>query len=103
MTTDSNSAGPAGRKPPQFGIGSLIFVVALAVVFFLLGQSMVRHRFFKRRPDQSVRRTQAVASPGKCFGPRVRMRPVLERRGKISSHITKGKDDTTFFTCTLQY
>jgi len=45
MTTDSNPAGPTGRKPPQFGIGSLVFVVVLAVFFFMLGQSMVRHRF----------------------------------------------------------
>jgi hypothetical protein len=47
MKTNSNSAGSAGRKPPQFGIGSLVFVVVLVVVFFMLGQSMVRHRFFR--------------------------------------------------------
>ena len=47
MTTDSNSAAHAGRKPPRFGIGSLVIIVVLGVIFFLLGQSMVRHRFFR--------------------------------------------------------
>jgi hypothetical protein len=30
-------------KPPSFGIGHLLFAVVLAVVFFLLGESMVKH------------------------------------------------------------
>jgi len=47
MTTDSNSAAPGGRKPPRFGIGTFLFIGILAVIFFLLGQSMVRHRFFR--------------------------------------------------------
>ena len=47
MTTDSNATAPGGRKPPRFGIGSFVFIVVLAVIFFLLGQSMVRHRFFR--------------------------------------------------------
>ena len=47
MTTNSNATAPAGRRPPRLGIGSLVFIVALAVVFFLLGQSMVHHRFFR--------------------------------------------------------
>ncbi len=45
MTTYLNTTDPAGRKPPSFGIGQFLFVVVLAVILFLLGQSMVRHRF----------------------------------------------------------
>jgi hypothetical protein len=36
-----------GREPPSFGLGQFLFVAVLAVIFFLLGQSMVRHRFFQ--------------------------------------------------------
>jgi hypothetical protein len=45
MTT-LNTTDPAGSKPPSFGIGQFLFVVVLAVMLLLLGQSMVRHRFF---------------------------------------------------------
>jgi hypothetical protein len=45
MTSYSNTTGSNGRKPPRFGIGTFLFVVVLAFVFFLLAQSMVRHRF----------------------------------------------------------
>jgi hypothetical protein len=38
---------PKGREPPSFGIGQLLFIVLLTVVFLLLGHSMVRHRFFQ--------------------------------------------------------
>jgi hypothetical protein len=38
---------PDGREPPSFGIGRFLFVAVLAVILFLLGQSMVRHRFFQ--------------------------------------------------------
>ena len=47
MTTDSTVPGSAGRRPPRFGIGSLLFAVVLAVVIFLLAQDMIRHRFFR--------------------------------------------------------
>ncbi|HVB55274.1 MAG TPA: hypothetical protein VNE63_02440 [Candidatus Acidoferrales bacterium] len=47
MTTDSNTPGRAGRRPPRFGIVGLLFIVVLAVVIFLLAQDMVRHRFFR--------------------------------------------------------
>jgi len=47
MTTDLNTTPPAGGPPPSFGIDKLLFLVVLAVLFFLLGQSMVRHRFFQ--------------------------------------------------------
>jgi len=36
-----------GREPPSFGIGHFLFAAVLAVILFLLGQSMVRHRFFR--------------------------------------------------------
>jgi len=42
-----NTPTSSGREPPSFGIGQLLFVVVLAVIFFLLGHSMVRHRFFQ--------------------------------------------------------
>ena len=47
MTTYSNTPAPEGEKPPSFGIGKFLFVVVLAVILFLLVQSMVRHRFFR--------------------------------------------------------
>jgi len=37
----------AGRNSPWFRIGKLLFVAVLAVMLFLLAQSMVRHRFFR--------------------------------------------------------
>jgi hypothetical protein len=46
MTT-VNTTGPAGSKPPSFGIGQFLLVVVLAVILLLLGQDMVRHRFFQ--------------------------------------------------------
>jgi hypothetical protein len=46
MTTDLNKT-PAEGKPPWFGIGKFLFIVVLAVIFFLLAQSMVHHRFFR--------------------------------------------------------
>ena len=47
MTTSLNTPTPAGREPPSFGIGHFLFVVVLAVILVLLGQSMVHHRFFQ--------------------------------------------------------
>jgi hypothetical protein len=38
---------PARRNSPWVGIGRFLFIVVLAVTFFLLGQSMVLHRFFQ--------------------------------------------------------
>jgi hypothetical protein len=57
MTASCNTPTTAGRQPPSFGIGTLVAVVVLAVILFLLGQSMVRHRFFeggRNHPDGSV-------------------------------------------------
>ena len=47
MKTHSDTTDPAGHKPPSFGIRQFLFIVFLAVIFFLLGKSMVRHRFFQ--------------------------------------------------------
>jgi hypothetical protein len=46
MTTYLNTKDPTGRKPPSFGIRQFVFVVVLAVILLLFGQSMERHRFF---------------------------------------------------------
>jgi hypothetical protein len=35
------------NRKPSFGIGQLLLAVILAILFFLLGQSMVHHRFFR--------------------------------------------------------
>jgi hypothetical protein len=42
-----NKLAPARREPPLFRVGQFLFVAVLAVILFLLGQSMVRHRFFQ--------------------------------------------------------
>jgi hypothetical protein len=47
MKTYSNTPAPEGEKSPWIGIGKFLFVVVLAVIVFLLVQSMVRHRFFR--------------------------------------------------------
>ena len=49
MTTNSETAAHKGERPPSFGIGNFLFIVVLAFVFFLLAQSMVRHRFCEGR------------------------------------------------------
>jgi hypothetical protein len=46
MTTNSNAPIPSGRSL-WFRIGQFLFVVVLAVAFYLLGLSMVHHRFFR--------------------------------------------------------
>ena len=45
MTTYSNTTAPKGRKSPRVGIRTFLFIVVLTFIFFLLAQSMVRHRF----------------------------------------------------------
>jgi hypothetical protein len=47
MTTDLKPTDPKREKSPWFRVGQFLFLVALAIAFFLLGQSMVRHRFFQ--------------------------------------------------------
>jgi hypothetical protein len=46
-----NTPTSSGREPPSFGIGQLLFVVVLAVIFFLLSQSMLRHHFHEGGRD----------------------------------------------------
>jgi len=45
MTTNSETAGPEGERPPSFGIGNFVFTIVLAFILVLLAQSMVRHHF----------------------------------------------------------
>jgi hypothetical protein len=47
MATCLKTTDDTARKPPEFGVGKLLFAVVLAVMFFLLVQSMQRHRFFQ--------------------------------------------------------
>ena len=47
MGTKLNKADRDDGKWPRVGIGEFLLIVGLAVVFFLLAQSMVRHRFFE--------------------------------------------------------
>jgi hypothetical protein len=47
MTTDLKPTGPKRGKSPWFQVGQFLFLVALAVAVFLLGQSMMHHRFFQ--------------------------------------------------------
>jgi ABC-type microcin C transport system permease subunit YejE len=47
MGPNSNMTGPAGRNSPWLGIVKFLFLVLLVVIIFLLGQDMVRHRFFR--------------------------------------------------------
>ena len=47
MPVDSNTTSQPGPPSLWFGIGRFLFVVILVVVIFLLGPSMVRHRFFR--------------------------------------------------------
>jgi hypothetical protein len=45
MSSYSSTTAPKGRKSPRVGIRTLLFIVVLTVIFFLLAQSMVHHRF----------------------------------------------------------
>ena len=47
MKTDLDTTVPEERRSVRFGIGKFLFVVVLAVLFFLLAHDMVRHRFFR--------------------------------------------------------
>jgi hypothetical protein len=54
MISHPDSADGRARRRQPFAIGALLYraskvflVAVLFVLFFLLGQSMVRHRFFK--------------------------------------------------------
>jgi ABC-type microcin C transport system permease subunit YejE len=43
----SNSTEPAARQSPWLGIIKFLLLVLLITIIFLLGQEMVRHRFFR--------------------------------------------------------
>jgi hypothetical protein len=45
MKTYSNPKGVNGPNSPRFRLRVFLFVVFLTYIFFLLAQSMVRHRF----------------------------------------------------------
>ena len=47
MSTSSNTTPPAERKSLWLGIAKFLLLAALVITLFLLGQSMVRHRFFR--------------------------------------------------------
>ena len=47
MAPISNPTGPEARPSPWLGIGKFLLVAVLIGLIFLLGQQMVRHRFFR--------------------------------------------------------
>jgi hypothetical protein len=47
MTANLNATYSARPRSRWFGIGRFLFVAALFVALFMLGQSMVHHRFFR--------------------------------------------------------
>jgi hypothetical protein len=47
MTANSEVPRPAEQNSRWVSIARVLFVVILAVLIYLLGQSMVRHRFFR--------------------------------------------------------
>jgi hypothetical protein len=47
MTTDLETRAPEERRSMWLGIGKLLFIVVLALLFFLLAHGMARHRFFR--------------------------------------------------------
>ena len=63
MTTNSETAGPEGERPPSFGIGNFLFTVILVLILVLLAQSMVRHRFCQGRQIEHIT-TQAPIHVG---------------------------------------
>jgi hypothetical protein len=47
MTTNANKEAPERQNSLWFRIGEFLVVVVLGVAFYLLGLSMVHHRFFR--------------------------------------------------------
>jgi hypothetical protein len=47
VTTNTNKEASERQKSPWFRIGQFLFIVVLAVAIYLLGLSMVHHRFFR--------------------------------------------------------
>ena len=46
MTTDLDTSATEERRSMWLGIVKFLLIVVLALLFFLLAHSMVRHRFF---------------------------------------------------------
>jgi ABC-type microcin C transport system permease subunit YejE len=47
MTLFSNTRDSKARQSPWLGIVKFLLLAILIVIIFLLGQAMVRHRFFR--------------------------------------------------------
>jgi ABC-type microcin C transport system permease subunit YejE len=47
MAPISNSTGPEAGQSPWLGIAKFLLVAILIGLIFLLGEEMVRHRFFR--------------------------------------------------------
>jgi hypothetical protein len=47
MAPISNATGPPAVQPPWSGIVKFLLLVILVTLIFLLGQEMVKHRFFQ--------------------------------------------------------
>ena len=47
MTTESDETDFNRDRPPWVGFVQFLLIAGLIVAFFLLGQSMVHHRFFR--------------------------------------------------------
>jgi ABC-type microcin C transport system permease subunit YejE len=47
MRPDLHTTAPEERRSPWLGIVKFLFIVVLIIIIFLLGQDMVRHRFFQ--------------------------------------------------------
>jgi hypothetical protein len=53
MTTNLNSTASEGQRSPWFRVVQVLLLAAFVVAVYLLGLSMVHHRFFKgSRVDQ---------------------------------------------------
>jgi hypothetical protein len=46
MTAKPNGTDPEEGNSPRVGLGTFFLIVGMAVLFFLLAQVMVSHRFF---------------------------------------------------------
>jgi hypothetical protein len=49
MSTDSNSPPPERQNIPWLEIGKGLFIIGMALIFFLVAQSMLRHGFCQGR------------------------------------------------------
>jgi hypothetical protein len=53
MTTDSTTAVPAERKSIWLGLGFLVCLGVMALVFFVLGGGRLRHRYYELHQHQN--------------------------------------------------